>query len=80
MGLELGRISGPLLAANLRREEDLAFKDTALSDPVLFLNVGARQLGINTDSTNNPLTVLGKTLTTDCGPDPISETLPLELI
>lgn len=74
MGLELGRISGPLLAENLRRNEDLAFKDTDLSDPVLFLNVGARQLGINTDSTNNPLTVLGKTLTTDLVVDIHAET------
>jgi hypothetical protein len=70
----LGRISGPLLAANLRRNEDLAFKDTELSDPVLFLNIGARQLGINTDSTNNPLTVLGKTLTTDLVVDTHAET------
>ena len=70
----LGRISGPLLAANLRRNEDLTFKDTELSDPVLFLNIGARQLGINTDSTNNPLTVLGKTLTTDLVVDTHAET------
>jgi hypothetical protein len=70
----LGRISGPLLAANLRRNEDLAFKDTELSDPVLFLNIGARQLGINTDSTNNALTVLGKTLTTDLVVDTHAET------
>jgi hypothetical protein len=70
----LGRISGPLLAANLRRNEDLTFKDTELSDPVLFLNIGARQLGINTDSTNNALTVLGKTLTTDLVVDTHLET------
>lgn len=70
----LGRISGPLLAANLRRNEDLAFKDTELSDPVLFLNIGARQIGINTDSTNNALTVLGKTLTTDLVVDTHAET------
>lgn len=70
----LGRISGPLLAANLRRNEDLTFKDTELSDPVLFLNIGARQLGINTDSTNNALTVLGKTLTTDLVVDTHAET------
>ena len=74
MGLELGRISGPLLSANLRREEDLTFKDTDLSDPVLFLNVGARQLGINTDSTNNTLTVLGKTKTTSLVVDTHAET------
>ena len=63
MGLELGRISGPLLAENLRRNEDLAFKNTDLSDPVLFLNVGSRQVGINTDATNNSLTVNGLTST-----------------
>ena len=74
MGLELGRISGTLLAENLRRDDDLTFKNNDLSDPVLFLNVGARQLGINTDSTNNPLTVLGKTKTTDLVVDTHAET------
>jgi len=74
MGLELGRISGTLLAENLRRDDDLTFKNNDLSDPVLFLNVGARQIGINTDSTNNALTVLGKTLTTNLVVDTHLET------
>ena len=63
MGLELGRISGTLLAENLRRDDDLTFKNNDLSDPVLFLNVSARQIGINTDSTNKLLTVNGLTST-----------------
>ena len=40
---QVGRISGPLLKANLERHGiDLAFKDVSSSDPLLFLDVKVR--------------------------------------
>jgi hypothetical protein len=55
MGLELGRISGPLLAENLRRNEDLAFRDTALDDPVLYLKVtGTAELPVEIEVGPSP--------------------------
>lgn len=74
MGLELGRISGPLLAENLRRDEYLSFQNTEASTPVLYLDVDSGFIGVNTDATNNPLTVLGKTTTTNLVVDTHAET------
>jgi phage baseplate assembly protein gpV len=66
MGAELGRISGPLLSANLLRDGiDLAF-DTDL----LYFDVVNGRIGINTDSPTRTLTVSGTTST----PDLISDT------
>jgi hypothetical protein len=55
MGRELGRISGPLLAENLRRNgSDLAFETQ-----LLYLNVSSKYLGINTSAPAQALTVNG---------------------
>jgi hypothetical protein len=54
----LGRISGPLLAANLRRDgQDLWFADTDLTTPLLYLDVNNGRIGINTDSPTRDLLV-----------------------
>jgi len=59
MANNLGRISGQLLKDNLtRNEHDLAF-DTDL----LFLNVNARYVGVNTDELGRQLQVNGTTTT-----------------
>ena len=61
MGKELGRISGPLLADNLRRNGvNLAF-DT----DVMYLDVGNRFIGFNTDTPTNDLTINGSSSLTN---------------
>jgi hypothetical protein len=68
MGIELGRISGPLLARNLVRknsgqgEENLAFETD-----LLFLDVVNGRVGINTDTPSSPrkLDINGTTGTND---------------
>lgn len=61
MGAELGRISGPLLSADLLRNGiDLAF-DTDL----LYLDVTNGRIGIKSDIPNRPLTVQGTANTTN---------------
>lgn len=60
MGAELGRISGPLLAANLlRKGADLAFETN-----LLYLDVNNGFIGIKTDTPSRDLTVNGTTHTT----------------
>ena len=57
MGRELGRISGPLLADNLKRNgTDLAFENS-----LLYLNVTTSRIGINSIGPSSDLTV-GTTL------------------
>jgi len=49
---QVGRISGPLLKANLERQGiDLAFKNVSSSTPVLFLDVNNNRIGINYNGT-----------------------------
>jgi hypothetical protein len=61
MGRELGRISGPLLADNLKRNgANLAF-----DNKVLFLDVNNKFIGVNTNAPTNDLTVSGTVTTTD---------------
>ena len=51
MGIEFGRISGPLLAANLERDGvDLAFHNTSDTDNILYFDVGNGRIGINSGS------------------------------
>jgi len=58
---EIGRISGQLLFDNLTREgTDLAFETS-----LLYLNVNAKYIGVNSDTPFRPLTVNGESLTTD---------------
>lgn len=57
---QLGRISGPLLKANLLREGvDLAFETD-----LLYLNVTDKRIGINTATPSHDLQVVGTTRTT----------------
>lgn len=61
MGKELGRISGPLLADNLRRSGvNLAF-DSDLA----YLDVNNKYVGFNTDTPTNDLTVTGLSFIND---------------
>lgn len=48
---QLGRISGPLLNANLERNGiDLQFKNTVFDTALLFLDVNNNRIGVNTDT------------------------------
>lgn len=64
MGAELGRISGPLLSANLvRHGVNLWFADTDLTVPVLYLDVVNGRIGINNDAPSRTLQINGGTKT-----------------
>jgi len=61
MGRELGRISGPLLADNLKRNgANLAF-----DNKVLLLDVNNKFIGVNTDVPTTDLTVNSAVITND---------------
>ena len=61
MGIELGRISGPLLAENLLRNGvDLAFEDN-----LLYLDVTNNRIGIRKDNPGYTLDINGTTHTTN---------------
>jgi hypothetical protein len=67
MGAELGRISGPLLSADLLRNGvDLAFETDLLYLSVFDVDSPSKVvgIGINTDAPNRPLTVNGALKTT----------------
>jgi hypothetical protein len=60
--MAIGRISGPLLAANLFRDGiDIAFynANSATEDPILFLDVTGTRVGIRKDTPLYPLDVKG---------------------
>ena len=68
MGIEFGRISGPLLARNLDRDgADLAFETDLLYLSVVDPSTPLKTvgIGINTDAPNRPLTVNGTTRVSD---------------
>lgn len=73
MGRELGRISGPLLSADLQRRgkvepgtENLAFHNNSIDDNFLYIDVINDSIGIATTATSsNELNVNGTTRTTD---------------
>jgi hypothetical protein len=68
MGIEFGRISGPLLARNLDRDgDDLAFETDLLYLSVVDPSTPLKTvgIGINTDAPNRPLTVNGTTRVSD---------------
>jgi len=61
---QTGRISGPLLQANLLRQgKDLSFADTNDSDTLLYLDVNNLRLGINRDSATQTIDIAGKGFT-----------------
>lgn len=71
MGRELGRISGPLLSANLLRKgkveagtENLAFHNASIDDNFLYIDVINDRIGIRTDGPSQRLDVNGTTRTT----------------
>ena len=58
----VGKISGPLLKANLTRNSDLTFDNTAVtSTPTLFIGHTNNKIGIRTDSPTRELLVNGNT-------------------
>jgi len=58
----VGKISGPLLKANLTRNSDLTFDNTAVtSTPTLFIGHTNNKIGIKTDSPTRELLVNGDT-------------------
>jgi len=64
---QLGRISGPLLDANLHRDGvDLKFSNTTFdSTPILFLDVENGRIGINDDTPSFDLDINNDARTTD---------------
>ena len=57
---QVGRISGPLLTANLERQgKDLAFRDTLDKTQLLYLNVTDGKIGVNTDTPIGILDIAG---------------------
>lgn len=58
----LGRISGPLLSANLLRNGiDLAFHNNEETDNLLYLDVTGKNVGIKTNAPSDALTINGTT-------------------
>ena len=48
---QVGRISGPLLTANLERQgKDIDFRNQQANTPLLKLKVGTNRIGVNTTS------------------------------
>jgi len=63
---QVGRISGPLLFANLERNGiDLNFRDTIDTTPLLYLDVNTRKIGVNTETPDRELRIVGTARTTD---------------
>lgn len=57
---QVGRISGPLLQANLERQgKDLAFLNNESSTKLLYLDVNNNRVGINRDSATQTLDING---------------------
>jgi hypothetical protein len=76
MGRELGRISGPLLADNLKRNgANLAF-----DNKVLFLDVNNKFIGVNTNLPTNDLTVSGTVTANDLIVDTTTDIANIEFI
>ena len=62
---QVGRISGPLLTANLERNGvDLAFRDTLSTTELLFLDVNNGKISVNHNTPVHAFEVLGTTDTT----------------
>lgn len=63
---QLGRISGPLLDANLNRlGVDLTFRNYGVSDDLLYLEVTGNKVGINKTPVSHKLEVDGNSKTTN---------------
>jgi len=63
--MAIGRISGPLLKANLVRDNiDLSFRNGASDPDILYIDVNNARIGVNTSSPTTDLDVNGTTRTT----------------
>ena len=63
---QLGRISGPLLDANLNRlGVDLTFRNYSVNDDLLYLEVTGNKIGVNKTPVSHKLEVDGTSKTTD---------------
>jgi hypothetical protein len=63
---QVGRISGPLLQANLERNGvDLAFRNDLSTTQLLYLDVNNGKIGVNTATPTKELDILGTTRTTN---------------
>ena len=57
---QVGRISGPLLFANLERNGiDLSFRNTVSQEPLIFLDVNNNTVGINRDTASHEVDITG---------------------
>ena len=63
---QVGRISGPLLQANLERNgADLAFRNDLNTTQLLYLDVTTNKIGVNNPTPSRNLDILGTTQTTN---------------
>ena len=63
---QVGRISGPLLQANLERNGvDLAFRNDRNTTQLLYLDVTTNKIGVNNPTPSRNLDILGTTQTTN---------------
>ncbi len=70
---QVGRISGPLLTANLERQgKDLAFRNDLNTTQLLYLNVNTGKIGVNNSTPGFDFDVIGTTSTTDLITDSLS--------
>jgi len=73
---QVGRISGPLLTANLERQgKDLAFRNDLSTTQLLYLNVNTGKIGVNTSTPGFDFNVAGTTSTTNLITDSLSSPL-----
>jgi len=73
---QVGRISGPLLTANLERQgKDLAFRNDLNTTQLLYLNVNTGKIGVNTSTPGFDFDVAGTTSTTNLITDSLSSPL-----
>ena len=63
--MAVGRISGPLLKANLERNGvDLDFRNQPSDTPLLFFDVSTSRLGIKKDAPATDLDIIGASMRT----------------
>ncbi len=73
---QVGRISGPLLTANLERQgKDLAFRNDLNTTQLLYLNVNTGKIGVNTSTPGFDFDVAGTISTTNLITDSLSSPL-----
>lgn len=77
---QVGRISGPLLYANLERNgKDLAFRNDLSTTQLLYLDVNTGLIGVNTATPSQQLTIDGTTQSSNLITDAISNLADLDI-